>query len=193
MADPVLHLLAGPNGSGKSQLFAEVIGPVTHLEFVNADEIARARWPTDAEARSYDAAELAAGRRSELIASRSSFATETVFSHPSKLDLVREARAVGYMVTLHVLLVPEDLAVARVANRVAFGGHDVPEEKIRARFQRLWPIVAAAISVADAALVYDSSRVKPAFRLVAAFDHGSLIGRSEWPAWTPAPLLGIGG
>ncbi len=172
MADPVLHLLAGPNGSGKSQLFAEVIGPVTHLEFVNADEIAAAI---------------------ELIAARTSFATETVFSHPSKLDLVRQARAAGYLVTLHVLIVPEDLAVARVVSRVAMGGHDVPEVKVRARFQRLWPLVADAIAVVDAALVYDNSRLKPAFRLVATFDHGSIVGRSDWPSWAPESLLEIGG
>ena len=188
MADPVLHLLAGPNGSGKSELFAAVIGPVTHLEFVNADEIAASRWPGDAEARSYDAARLAAERRSELLAARTSFATETVFSHPSKLELVRDARAAGDLVTLHVLVVPVDLAVARVATRAALGGHDVPEEKIRARFERLWPIVASAIAVADSALVYDNSRAKPAFRLVATFDHGTLIGRSDWPSWTPPPL-----
>ena len=68
MADPVLHLLAGPNGAGKSKLFAEVIGPATHLEFVNADEIAAQRWPEDPEGRPYDAAVIAAERRAELIA-----------------------------------------------------------------------------------------------------------------------------
>ena len=188
MADPVLHLLAGPNGAGKSKLFAEVIGPATHLECVNADDIAAERWPEDPAGRSYDAALIASDRRAELLAARTSFVTETVFSHESKIELVQQACAVGYLVTLHVVVVPEELAVARVANRVEHGGHAVPEDKVRTRFHRLWPLVAEAITLADAAFVYDNSRIKPAFRLVASFDHGVLAGDSDWPPWTPPAL-----
>ena len=72
---------------------------------------------------------MAAERRDELLTARTSFVTETVFSHESKVDLVKAAVEAGYLVTLHVVLVPEDLAVVRVANRVENGGHDVPEEK----------------------------------------------------------------
>jgi predicted ABC-type ATPase len=191
MADPVLHLLAGPDGAGKSKLFAEVIGPATHLEFVNADEIAAQRWPEDPEGRSYDAAMVATERRAELLASRTSFATETVFSHESKVELVQQARAEEYLTTLHVVLVPEELAVARVAKRVEYGGHAVPEDKVRARIHRLWPLVAEAITVVDAALVYDNSKTKPAFRLVASFDHGMLVWEADWPRWTPPVLRNL--
>ena len=103
MADPVLHLLAGPNGSGKSTLWAYVLEPVLRLEFVNADAIAAHRWPDDAQRHAYEAAELAAARRDHLIAARTSFATETVFSHESKVELVRVAVDAGYLVTLHVI------------------------------------------------------------------------------------------
>jgi predicted ABC-type ATPase len=65
--------------------------------------------------------------------------TETVFSHPSKRQLVEAAIDTGYLVSLHVVMVPEGLAVARVAQRVRDGGHDVPEDKIRSRYLRLWP------------------------------------------------------
>jgi predicted ABC-type ATPase len=191
MADPVLHLLAGPNGAGKSKLFAEVIGPATHLELVNADELAARRWPEDAERRSYDAAVIAAERRAELIAARASFVTETVFSHQSKVELVKQARAAGYLVTLHVVLVPEELAVARVAKRVEHGGHAVPEDKVRARFGRLWALVAEAIAVADAAFLYDNSRITPAVRLVATFDHGAPVGATDLPSWAPTALLNL--
>ena len=64
MSDPVLHLLVGPNGAGKSSLHDLVIGPVTRLELVNADVIAAERWPGDPARRSYDAAVVAATRRS---------------------------------------------------------------------------------------------------------------------------------
>lgn len=191
MADPVLHLLAGPNGAGKSKLFAEVIGPATHLDFVNADEIAAQRWPEDPEGRSYDAAVLAAARRAELLGARTSFVTETVFSHQSKVELVQQAHAAGYLVTLHIVLVPEELAVARVVKRVQYGGHAVPEAKVRSRFQGLWPLIAEAITVADVALVYDNSTIKPAFRLVATFDHGAIVGDADLPQWTPPTLRNL--
>src|SRR5690242_4272404 len=112
MADPVLHLLAGPNGSGKSTLWTYVLEPVVYLEFVNADLIAQEHWPDNPDSHAYEAAETAGARRQELIDARRSFATETVFSHESKVDLVRAAVEAGFLVTLHVIAVPEDLAVA---------------------------------------------------------------------------------
>jgi predicted ABC-type ATPase len=188
VASPVLHLLAGPNGAGKSTLFEFVIGPATHLEFVNADHIARERWPDDALGRSYDAAAAAEARRRELFSERASFVSETVFSHRSKVVLVHDARALGYLVTLHVILIAEDLAVARVASRVAAGGHAVPEAKIRSRYRRIWPLIARAIPDADVAVVYDNSRARPAFHVVANFERGRLAGPADWPTWCPTPL-----
>jgi predicted ABC-type ATPase len=193
MADPVLHLLAGPNGAGKSTLYETVVGRATHLEFVNADVIAAARWPEDPSGRSYEAARVAADRRRELFGQRRSFVTETVFSHESKLELVRAAMTAGYLVTLHVVMVPEELAVARVSSRAAAGGHAVPEEKIRARYRRLWPLIAEAIGVVDSAIGYDNTRAKPAFRVVATFERGSAISVSGWPRWTPKQLREIVG
>ncbi|HUP73884.1 MAG TPA: zeta toxin family protein [Acidimicrobiales bacterium] len=189
MSDPVLHVLAGPNGAGKSAFFEYVLGPATHLEFVNADEIAAQRWPDDPIYKSYDAALLASARRMALIEAGTSFITETVFSHDSKLDLVRSAIDAGYLVSLHVILVPEALAVARVASRVVLGGHDVPEHKIRQRYVRLWPLVVAAIGVVGNTIVYDNSRASDPFRIAARFDHGSLIGEPEWPPWAPDVLV----
>ena len=83
--------------------------------FVNAEEIAKQRWPAEpSSAHAYDAAQIAADTRSKLIEVGRPFIAETVFSHPSKLDLVREAHDANHIVVLHVLLVPEDLAVQRV-------------------------------------------------------------------------------
>lgn len=183
MPDPVLHLLAGPNGSGKSTLWPRVLQPELHLEFVNADEIAAARPSVDA----YGAAALAAARRDELVAQRTSFATATVFSHESKVDLVASARDAGYLVFLHVLAVPVDLAVARVVSRVENGGHDVPESKIRDRHERLWHLVAEAIGLAEHAMVYDNTRADGPFRPIAEFERGERVW-STWPPWGPAAL-----
>ena len=98
--------------------------------------------------------------RARLIELGQSFIAETVFSHPSKLELIDTAHAADYTVVLHVLFIPEELAVRRVRHRVRAGGHDVPEHKIRERYQRLWALVAAAITRSDSATVYDSSALK---------------------------------
>lgn len=187
MSTPVLHVLAGPNGSGKSTFAHEVLQPVTHLPFINADEIAQREWPEQAERHAYEAAAIAAGARAEAIAQRVSFIAETVFSHPSKVDLIRRAVEAGYLVELHVMLVPEDLAVARVADRVARGGHTVPEVKVRERYRRLWGLVALAREIADRTTFYDNTRSKP-FAPVAVFERGRPVGTRAWPAWTPSEL-----
>jgi predicted ABC-type ATPase len=192
MADPVVHIIAGPNGAGKSTLYDLVIGPVTGLEFVNADVIAAREWPGEESAHAYDASKLAADRRNELLAVHASFVTETVFSHSSKVDLVKAATQAGYLVTLHIVLVPEELAVARVANRVENNGHDVPEDKVRSRYQRLWSLVGEAIALVDVAHVYDNSSARQPFRLVATFDRGVPISRPAWPRWTPKDLRATG-
>lgn len=183
-----LDLVVGPNGAGKSTFVALTLAPLLPGSvFVNADEIARQRWPDDPVSHAYDAAQVAADTRSRLIELGRSFIAETVFSHPSKLELIRAAHAAGYTVVLHVLLVPEDLAVERVKHRVQAGGHDVPETKIRERHRRLWALVADAIAWSDSATVYDNTRLKGP-RVVAAMSGGDIIGAPSWPEWTPESL-----
>jgi predicted ABC-type ATPase len=183
-----LDLVVGPNGAGKSTFVRLTLAPVLpHATFVNADLIAQQRWPDDPEIHSYEAARIAARTRRALIARREPFIAETVFSHPSKLDLLREAAAAGYYTAVHVVLVPEAVAVARVAARVVAGGHTVPEDKIRGRYQRLWPLVAEAIVLADTATVYDNSQRKGP-SVVADFSHGFVVGNPLWPDWTPEAL-----
>lgn len=187
-----LHLVVGPNGSGKTTFVTEFLAPeLPGYAYVNADEIAAVRWPADPAAHAYDAAQLAAETRAHLIAHGRSFIAETVFSHSSKLDLIRSAQATGYRVVLHVMLVPEELAVMRVAYRVRAGGHDVPEDKIRERCRRLWPLVAQAISTADRAVLYDNSRAVGPIKVGELFG-GLPSGVFSWPEWAPEPIRGRG-
>jgi predicted ABC-type ATPase len=181
-------LVVGPNGAGKSTFVALTLAPLLPRSvFVNADEIAKQRWPDDPLAHAYDAARVASETRSRLIELGRSFIAETVFSHPSKLDLVHAAIAADYTVVVHVLLIPEDLAVERVERRVRAGGHSVPEDKIRQRHRRLWALVATAARQADAATVYDNSR-REGPRIVARMSGGLAVGSPSWPGWTPESL-----
>lgn len=188
MADPVLYVIAGPNGAGKSTFYEHVLGPATHLPFVNADVIAAQRWPGEELIHAYEASTAAAEERDRRFAARRSFVTETVFSHPSKLELIRQAVDLGYLVSLEVVAVPVELSVARVPNRVANGGHDVPEHKVRERFERLWALVAEAIGLAHEAHVYANTTAADAFTLLATYRDGQLVGTADWPAWIPAEL-----
>ncbi len=183
-----LDLVVGPNGAGKSTFVELVLARVCPgVALVNADVIAAQRWPQDPESHAYEAAQVAEATRSALLARREPFVAETVFSHPSKLELVRQARAVGYYTALHVIMVPEELSVARVSARVAAGGHRVPEDKIRERHRRLWGLVALAIGEVDTATCYDNTHRRGP-REVALFVGGFPVGAPAWPTWAPKAL-----
>ena len=183
-----LDLVAGPNGAGKSTFVELTLAPLLPGSvFVNADEIAKGRWPQDPAEHAYEAALIAAETRAKLIELGRPFIAETVFSHPSKLELIDTAHAAGYTVVLHVLLIPEELAVARVAYRVRAGGHPVAENKIRERYHRLWALVADAITRCEQATVYDNSGIKGP-RIVAQMSEGFIVGSPAWPHWAPQSL-----
>jgi predicted ABC-type ATPase len=154
---------------------------------VNADLIAARKWPDEAEARSYDAAVIAERTRDALIERGESFVAETVFSHPSKVALVARAADAGYLVFLHVVLVPEELSVQRVVHRQAAGGHSVPEVKVRERYGRLWGLVAQAAAQVHATTFYDNSAIQGPV-IVARLVEGRSEGLVAWPEWTPSEL-----
>ena len=184
-----LDLVVGPNGAGKSTFVATVLRPALPpgTPFVNADEIAKVRFPGEELQRSREAAVIAEATRNALLDKKMPFIAETVFSHPSKLELIDRAVADGYYVRLHVLAVPADLAVHRVRYRVASGGHDVPARKVSERWERLWPLVTEAIRRADRAEVWDNSRYHLTDK-VAEFVGGLSVSPPRWPDWTPAAL-----
>lgn len=173
---PSLVLLAGPNGAGKSTLYETRVAPSFAGPFINADLIQRDELKDSSMEASYRAAEIAAERRASLLEARKSFATETVFSHPSKLAVITNARDRGYMViVMHVGVNDPDLSVARVRARTDEGGHDVPEEKIRDRYKRGQPLIRQAVLQADRGMVYDNSKLNEAPRLMLLFAAGRLV------------------
>ncbi|WNG88523.1 zeta toxin family protein [Mycobacterium sp. ITM-2016-00317] len=183
-----LDLVVGSNGAGKSTFIELTLAPLLPRSvYVNADEIAKRRWPNDPAGHSYEAARMAADTRAKLIELGESFIAETVFSHPSKLELLDAAHAADFTVILHAVLIPEELAVQRVRYRVRAGGHDVPESKIRQRYQRLWDLVATAAGRADEATFYDNSAIRGPL-IVAQLAGGIVLGSPRWPAWTPTSL-----
>jgi predicted ABC-type ATPase len=160
---------------------------------VNADEIAAEIWPDDAENHAKEASQLAAQQRDDYVDDGVSFIAETVFSHASKAELVERAVAAGYEVTLHVVVVTEDLAVARVAQRVVSGGHSVPENKVRERFGRLWDHVGRAAAAAHETIIYDNSSASVAHRRIAVIrtNPASVTTYAPVPPWLPVKLQAL--
>lgn len=185
-AQPILLVFAGPNGAGKSTLRAAKLGD-NPLTFINADEIARWLFGPAAEARSYEAADIAESIRRILFDRRRSFSFETVLSDPvgDKVRFLAEARAAGYFVAVHFIgLDAPGTSRLRVADRVLAGGHDVPDDKLDSRYPRTMENLARLLDVPDELLIYDNSSADAPFRLIARLSRGLLLEVvRDIPSW----------
>jgi predicted ABC-type ATPase len=181
-------MLAGPNGAGKSTLYDLVIAPRIRAPFINADLIQRDELGDRSMQAAYRAAEIAEGRRRQALRQRTSFVSESTFSHASKLALVRQARDAGFRVVVyHVSVRKAELSVSRVALRVGEGGHDVPEDKIRERYERNQPLIRQAVLLADHAVVFDNSRLNVSPLRALWFRDGRVVGAApRLPGWARA-------
>jgi len=183
-ANKQLWMLVGGNGAGKST-FYELYLKRFGLPFVNADILARTAYPDAPETHSYDAAKLAEQMRKNLLLTGTSFCFETVYSHPSKIDFVAQAKALGYeviMVMIH--LQSAELNQARVAERVAEGGHSVPDEKVVSRIPRTLKHVKTSIPLCDRVRVYDNSLEDAPFTPVFSVVNGTAERhRDPLPNW----------
>ncbi|MFH1920285.1 MAG: zeta toxin family protein [Planctomycetota bacterium] len=183
---PVVVALAGPNGAGKTTFYDSHLRH-TALCFINADAIAR-----DLGLDPYVAADLANSLRRDFVKRGESFVFETVFSDPvrDKLTFLKQAAKAGYTVILCFIgIAGPEMSEQRVAMRISQGGHDVPSEKIKARFPRTMSNLAAAIRELPHVLVFDNGDLSTPFRQVAVFEHGKLaFSNAPFPEWFE-PLL----
>lgn len=149
---PVVLVFAGPNGSGKSTV---TNGWKTEGIYVNADDIKRHRGCTDLEA-----AQEAEMLRESLVHSRKDFTFETVLSTDRNVKLLEKAKEHGYYIeSIFVLTADAELNVKRVKARVAKGGHDVPDEKIRSRYEKSLQQLKTLASISDECTMVDNTDV----------------------------------
>ena len=137
---PLCIVIGGPNGAGKTT-FARQYLPLEGgvLRFINTDEIARGLSPFAPDLVTRSAARIAIEEMNRTVASRRDFAIESTLSGRSHATFLRQWKSEGYKIEIAYLKldVPE-LAILRVAARVAQGGHAVPEAFIRRRTVRSW-------------------------------------------------------
>ncbi|MDP3404903.1 MAG: zeta toxin family protein [Brevundimonas sp.] len=132
---PTLVLLAGPNGAGKTTFLNRYLQRRAQaFAFVNPDEVARS-LRGEGPARDLAAGRMVIERLDALFAARADVILETTLATRSHAVRIREWKAAGYRVELIYIRLPSvEHSIARVARRVAEGGHGIPEDSLRRRF-----------------------------------------------------------
>lgn len=178
---PVVVAIAGSNGAGKSTFYHAHLASAA-LPFVNADVLAG-----ELDLAPYDAAQVANALRRELVQRGESFVFETVFSDPvgEKVAFLKEAAESGYCTILCFIGIgSSDVSEERVAMRVSQGGHDVPTDKLQARYPRTLENLRIAIQDLPHVLVYDNDDLSIPYQLVAVFERGRLATSvQQLPVW----------
>ena len=147
---PEVMVFAGPNGSGKSTItrMAKTVGI-----YINADDIKKSSLCTDMEA-AIKAEEL----REKALSDKIDFTFETVLSTDRNLNLLKRAKENGYFIRgIYVLTASSEINIARVKVREASGGHGVPEDKIRSRYDKALALVPELVQISDILHIYDNS------------------------------------
>ncbi len=159
-----VYIIAGPNGSGKTT-FATMFLPdyVKCPNFVNADLIAQGLAPFKPRSAAIKAGKLVLQQIHEFAERGVDFAFETTLSGKSYVSLLSTLKTKGYALHLFFLWLPSpELAIARIKDRVAEGGHNVPAEDVRRRFVRgINNFFKSYESLFDSWMLFDNSRAKP--------------------------------
>ena len=131
-----LYIIAGPKGAGQTTAAYSILPEILDVkEFVNADEIARGISPFNVESVAIQAGKIMLQRIEQLIDLKQSFCIETTLTTKSYLKTIENAKQQGYHITLvYIWLSTVELAIERVNDRVAKGGHNIPKEIIERRY-----------------------------------------------------------
>ncbi len=169
---PIIIALGGSNGAGKSTFYHAHLAN-SGLRFINADVLA-----SEMDLGAYEAADAAAAIRQALVLKKESFIFETVLSDPvgDKVAQLGRLAEQGYQIVLIFIQIPDArVSIERVSMRVSQGGHDVPDEKLLARFARTEANLKRAIEQLTYVLIYDNSDLARPFRLFATYHEGKLV------------------
>lgn len=169
---PTLCIIGGCNGAGKTTLARELLPRMGIMRFLNADEIARGLSPLDPTLTAFRAGRILIEEVKALMAAKGSFAIESTLSGKTYVAMLRKAREQGYRIVMHYIMISSaNQAVDRVALRVTHGGHHVPDEDVRRRFDRSRKhCIEDYLPLADEWGVWDN-HVPPAIKIAGSGTH----------------------
>jgi predicted ABC-type ATPase len=184
---PTVIVLGGPNGAGKTTasrtLLAETLNLLT---FVNADVIAQGLAAFNPESVAMEAGRIMLQRLEDLAQQRADFAFESTLSGRSYARWLASLGQAGYQIQLvYFWLASADLAVARVAERVRMGGHNIPEDTIRRRYRAsIGNLFRLYFPLAHSWKVYDNSQPDEPELIAAVEQNGRerILNESVWSA-----------
>lgn len=184
---PVLTVFAGPNGSGKSSLIRQVEfeGRENLLE---PDAIARRISPELPQRAGISAGREVLRRSAEHLRAGESFAIETTLAGNWTNDVIRAALERSFFTRLFFICLDNpERSIQRVRERVAQGGHDVPDADVRRRYARSLSNALRLVPIVHQALVFDNSGAEP--RPVFEMRKGQLLTTAEeMPTWATTLL-----
>ena len=140
---------------------------------------------------SYSVAIVADFFKEQYLKHRISFSFETVFSHPAKIDILRRAQAAGFKTYMYFIATENPVInVNRIKERVALGGHDVPEEKTRSRYLRCMEQVRYALPYLNRAYFFDNSTQQSLYLAEYESEVGFTLHSELLPSWFRRFVLG---
>lgn len=161
---PNLFIIGGANGAGKTTAALQLLPNFLEIfEYVNADEIAKGLSPFNPESVAIQAGRLMLQRLETLSNAGADFAFESTLSARNYTRFLRTCKTKGYTINLiYFWLQSPELAIERVRRRVESGGHNIPEETIRRRYERgRINLIELYLPLCDKWIVYDNSTSIP--------------------------------
>ena len=173
-----LYIIAGCNGAGKTTASFTILPEMLNCkEFVNADSIAAGLSPFNPESVAIEAGRLMLLRIHELMKLGVDFAFETTLATRSYVSLVKAAQQAGYKITLLFIWLDSPItAIQRVADRVAEGGHNIPDNVIERRYYRgIFNLINLYIPICNRWLVVNNKDVIPELVAKGALNEENMI------------------
>ena len=177
---PRLYILCGCNGAGKTTASYTMLPEILDChEFVNSDEFAKSLSPFDPSTASVSASRFMLMRIQFLLDQGTDFSIETTLATRSLVSIIKDARSRGYSVALLYLWVQSpEIAIQRVRDRVNHGGHNIPEDVLRRRYQMgIRYLFNTYIPLCDRWVMVDNT--KSPFSVIAEGSSGRLVIKDE--------------